>query len=90
MNSRVTLVQEKERPMFSPYIEVTMKDGTTYSGDYPYERMEWNFDRLVERLHDCLPGYPLGTSRFDALVDTVRRMDEFDSVAPLIQATIRM
>lgn len=87
MNSKVKLVQEKDRAMFSPGIVVTMKDGTKYSGEYPYERMEWNYDQLVERLHDCLPGYPLGKAGFDALVETVRGADALASVDPLLQVT---
>jgi len=88
MNQKVTLVQERERAMFSPAISVTMKDGAVHSGDYPYERMEWNFDQLVERLQDCLPGYPPGRSGFDALVGTVRGTDAFASVDPIVQVTM--
>ncbi len=88
MKNHVTLVQEKDRAMFSPGIVVTMRDGTTYSGEYPYARMEWNYDQLVERLHDCLPGYPLGTSGFDALVETVRAADSLPTVARVIEATL--
>lgn len=88
MNTRVTLVQEKDRAMFSPGVVVTMKDGATYAGEYPYARMEWNFDRLVERLQECMPGYPLGKSGFDALVETVRGADELPSVDQVIQGTL--
>jgi len=87
MRRKVTLVQEKDRAMFSPSITVTMNDGTTHSGEYPYGRMEWTYDELVTHLQDCLPGYPLGRSGFDGLVETVRGADEFLSVAPLLTAT---
>ncbi len=86
MNSRVRLVQEKDRAMFSPAITVTMKNGTTYTGEYPYSRMEWNFDQLAARLQDCLPGYPPGKPGFDALVAAVRGADGLASVAPLFLA----
>ena len=87
MNSRVRLVQEKDRAMFSPRIVVKMKDGTTYAGEYPYERMAWNFDQLVGRLQDCLPGYALGKSGFDALVETMRGADRLTSVDRILQVT---
>jgi 2-methylcitrate dehydratase PrpD len=87
MNSRVKLVQEKDRAMFSPEITVKMKNGTTYTDQYPYERMAWNFDQLVARLQDCLPGYALGKSRFDALVETIRRADRLTSMEPIFQVT---
>ena len=87
MNSRVRLVQEKDRAMFSPHIVVKMKNGVTYSGEYPYERMAWNFDQLVGRLEECLPGYSLGKSGFDALVETVRGADRLTSMEPIFQVT---
>jgi 2-methylcitrate dehydratase PrpD len=87
MHSRVRLVQEKDRAMFSPRIVVKMKDGATYAGEYPYERMAWNFDQLVGRLQDCLPGYSLGKSGFDALVETMRGAERLTSVDPILQVT---
>ena len=88
MKNHVTLVQEKDRAMFSPGIVVTMKDGTTYSGEYPYARMEWNYDQLVARLQECLPGYALGKAGHDALVATVRGADGLPSVERLINVTM--
>ena len=88
MKDRVTLVQEQDRAMFSPGIVVTMKDGTTYSGEYPYARMEWNYDQLVARLQECLPGFALGKAGHDALVATVRGADGLPSVERLINVTM--
>jgi hypothetical protein len=87
MNSRVRLVQEKDRAMFSPQIVVRMKDGATHSGEYPYERMAWNFDQLVGRLEACLPGYPPGKSGFDALVATIGGADRLTSMEPIFRVT---
>ena len=87
MNGHVTLVQEKDRPMFSPGVVVTMKNGATYTGEYPYTRLEWNFEQLVTRLQDCVPGYSLGKAGFDALVETVRGADRLTSVDGIFQVT---
>jgi hypothetical protein len=48
--------------------------------------MEWNFDQLVERLQDCLPGYPGGKAAHDRLVGAVRGMDGLTSVRPIVEA----
>jgi hypothetical protein len=84
---RVTLVQEHDRPMFSPAIRVTTTDGNTYDGEYPYARMEWNFAQLVERHQDCLPGFPPGKAGHDALVSVVRNVDGLPSIDQLFSAT---
>ena len=85
MNAHVTLVQEKDRALFSPGAVITMKDGTVYTGEYPYERLVWTFDQLAVRLQDCLPGYFLGKAVFDASVETIRGADRLTSVDPIFQ-----
>lgn len=87
MHAHVKLVPEKERAMFSPGIVVTMKDGRTFSGEYPYKRMQWNFDQLALRLEDCLPGYRPGRSGFDALVELTRDVDRLASVDKIFELT---
>jgi 2-methylcitrate dehydratase PrpD len=87
MDQHITLVPEKDRPMFSPAIVVTMKDGTRHAGEYPYGRMEWDFNQLVENLQACLPGYPGGKPAFDKLVELSRSLDTLTSAQQIIAAT---
>lgn len=87
MRDHVTLVQEQERAMFSPGIVVKMKNGATYSGEYPYTRLEWSFEQLVTRLQDCVPGYASGKAGFDALVETLRGADRLASVDEIFQVS---
>jgi 2-methylcitrate dehydratase PrpD len=84
---RVTLVQERDRAMFSPAIRVTTTDGNVYDGEYPYARMEWNFAQLVERLQDCIPGYPLAKAGHDRLVSSVQQLEDLPTIDPLFAAT---
>lgn len=74
--SRVELVPEPLRPMFSPSISIEMQDGTVFQGDYPYERMVWDFDQLVVRLQDCLSGIHGGSTAFQELVSAVRAIEQ--------------
>jgi 2-methylcitrate dehydratase PrpD len=87
MNQRVKLVQEKQRAMFSPAITVTMKDGRSFRGEYPYARLEWDFAQLASRLQECLPGYALGKQGFDALVQLVQGLDRLPAMAAIFDAT---
>ena len=89
MKTHVDLVQEKDRGMFSPGAVITMKDGRKFTGEYPYKRMEWNFDQLVVQLQRCLPGFPRGKAGLDGLVEACRGADRLDSMQGLYQATRR-
>jgi 2-methylcitrate dehydratase PrpD len=82
---RVKLVPQKERPMFSPAITVILKNGTRLEGDYPYDRMSWNFNQLVSQLQACLPGFPSGKAGFDALVNVVRQVDSLPSMQAIFE-----
>jgi 2-methylcitrate dehydratase PrpD len=88
MNHHVNLVPEKGRAMFSPGAVITLKDGRRFEGEYPYERMEWNFDQLAAQLQRCLPGFPGGKPALDGLVAAVRATEQHGSVERLVHATI--
>ena len=90
MMKHVDLVQEKDRGMFSPGAIITLKDGRKLEGEYPYKRMEWNFDELVVQLQRCLPGYPRGKVGLDPLVNACRSADGLASVQPLFDAMRRV
>lgn len=75
-------------PLFSPAIDVRMKSGMLFSQQVVYESMLLNYDQLVQRLQDCVPGLPGGQAHLDQLVATIRRSDEFSSVQPLFDAFV--
>ena len=78
---RVTPIWGKE--MFGPSVIIRMKDGRAFFGDYPYRRLAWDFDQLVTRLQDCVPGYPGGQAAFDRLVEAVRSTEQLSSLDAL-------
>ena len=80
MAAHVRLIPVWGQAMFSPTVLIRARNGALYSGTYPYARMEWDFAQLVERLQECLPGYPGGKSAFDRLVDATRSADEWPSM----------
>ena len=83
MHEHVKIIGREDWPMFSPSITVLMKDGTTYSGHYPYARMQWNFNGVVEHLEDLKEKWPLGPAGLQALIDACRTADTLSSVEPL-------
>ena len=90
MRSKVHLVPERDRAMFSPGITVTMADGRSLHGEYPYHpRLEWTFDQLAKRLEDCLPGFALGAAGLARLIEVTRGLEGLADVQPLYRATAR-
>ncbi|MSQ30650.1 MAG: hypothetical protein EXR64_01280 [Dehalococcoidia bacterium] len=87
MMHHVRLVGVHDQPMFSPEITIRMQDGTTYTGAYPYQRMEWNFDQIVERLQECVPGIPGGQGQLDALVELMRTAETLPSTVRMLELT---
>ena len=83
MQDRVKITGVWNQPMFSPRAIVTMKNGTAYSGTYPYERMCWNLEGLIEHLHDLEAKFPLGKAGLDAIIDACRKAETLSGVADL-------
>ena len=86
MKEHVKLIPQWGQAMFSPWVSIRMKDGTVHSARYPYQRMEWNFDQLVARLDDCMPGYPGGKTAHAKVVEVSRTFDGLASMAPVYAA----
>lgn len=81
---RVQLVPEELRPMFSPTIEIQMRNGRRISGHYPYERMVWGFEKLALQLQACQDQVPGGANRWQKLVGQVAQIDQFQAMEPLL------
>jgi hypothetical protein len=86
MASKVRLIGVWNQPMFSPSIQVHMTNKTVYSGKYPYARMSWNYDELVERLVECATNLPGGQARLDSLIELTRTAEDLESVEPIYAA----
>ncbi len=79
--TQVELVPEPLRPMFSPAVTITTTNNTVIRAEYPYERMVWNFNQLVDRLKPCLPSVPGGEPGFTELVSFVRGAGDAQPIA---------
>ncbi len=88
MNTKVKLNPTAGHPMFSPSITVKMKDGRTFDGHYPYERMgDWDFNRVVQELQKAVPGFPLGQAGMDAIVEVLRSAETLPSLDRIFEVT---
>ncbi|NYT22564.1 MmgE/PrpD family protein [Alcaligenaceae bacterium] len=81
MGRHVKLLPSEQYPMFSPTIDIRMKDGREYSQHYPYARMEWDFEQLSGRLHESLSAPDLAP-----LIQVARDLDQLDSMEPVFSS----
>lgn len=89
MHDKVRLVGVYDQPMFSPQITVRLRDGSIMTEHYPYQRMAWRFDELVENLRRCTSRLPGGAERLAELATFARRLDELDDLRPLFALMTR-
>lgn len=84
--TRVKLVPQPLRPMFSPGVSIRMRDGTIHEGSHPYDRMLWNFEQLARRLQDVADSLPGGRTGFVAIVEIARSADELPDMRAVFTA----
>jgi 2-methylcitrate dehydratase PrpD len=82
--TQVRLVPEELRPMFSPAIGITLKNGLAYEDQYPYERMSWNLTQLRERLEGCQASIAGGARRLDAVAELVACTPDLPTMQALL------
>ena len=83
LKTKVQVIGMYDKPMFSPTVTIHMKDGRAFEQFYPYARMLWNLDQLVERLQDLKAKWPLGGDGLEALIQQCRKAEEIPSIATL-------
>jgi hypothetical protein len=86
---QVRVIGSKERGFFSPKITVLMNDGSSYVDEYTGDEFKWDFEEDARRLQGSIPGLPISPERYEEFVDTVRRLDELNSVQQILQLSIR-
>ena len=87
--SRIIVSMPNDMMVMATAINAQLKDGRAYTGSYPYERLLWNYDGLVERLRASGPKYPInGVAGLAAMIDLCRTTNQMATIDPLIKATI--
>jgi 2-methylcitrate dehydratase PrpD len=86
---RVTLIPMVRRTLFGPRITVFTKDGRSYTREGTGREFIWDFEQQARRIQPITPGLAISEAQFAELVDTCRRLDQFDAVGrKLIALTI--
>jgi 2-methylcitrate dehydratase PrpD len=86
---RVTLIPMVRRTLFGPRITVFTKDGRCLTREGSGREFIWDFEEHVRRMDGVRSGLAISPSRYDALVETCRRLDGLEgAAAKLISLTV--
>ena len=86
---RVTLIPSVRRTLFGPRITVFTKDGRSYTREGTGREFIWDFEEQARRIQPISSGLAISEAQFAELVDTCRKLDQFDTAGQkLIALTI--
>ena len=88
LQRRVDVVGVVGRGCFAPRMTVTFRDGRRVAGEYHGRELMWDFARDARELRRFVPGLPIAPARYDALVDTIGRLDTAATVDEVLGLTL--
>jgi hypothetical protein len=86
---KVEVAGHKERPAFSPRITIEVRGGTTYEGEYQGNELKWDLATEVQRISRLFPDMSWPTERLNALVTTVRGLEEQPDLSEMVGLCVR-
>ena len=86
---KVEVAGHKERPAFAPRITIEVKGGTTYEGEYNGNELKWDLATEVQRISRLFPDMSWPTERLNALVTTVRGLEEQPDLSEMVGLCVR-
>ena len=86
---KVEVVGHKGRPAFAPRITIEVRGGTTYEGEYNGNELKWDLATEVQRISRLFPDMSWPTERLNALVTTVRGLEEQPDLSEMVGLCVR-
>jgi len=65
-----------------------LRDGRRLTGEYHGRELMWDFARDAHELRRFVPGLPIATARYDALVHAIAGLDGAASVDEILGLTL--
>ncbi len=86
---KVEVVGHKDRPPFAPRITVSMRDGTTYQGEFRGDELEWDMATETRRISELFGGLAWPRDRLEGIVQAVAHLEEDASMTALINLCVK-
>jgi len=85
---RVTLIPSHRMGLFAPRITIYTKDGKSYTRQATGREFIWDFDEEARRIRGVVPGLPIPSAQFEALIETCRDLDRRPRADALVPLTL--
>lgn len=85
---RVTLIPSHQMTLFGPRITIFTRDGKSYTRQSTGREFMWGFDEEARRIRDVIPGLPIPSEQFEAIIATCRDLDQQERADRLIELTL--
>jgi 2-methylcitrate dehydratase PrpD len=87
--SRVTIIPSHKMTLFGPRITIFTKDGKSYTKQSTGREFIWNYDGLVKRLREVIPGLPIAAAQYENMIATCGGLDKEARADALVRLTVK-
>jgi 2-methylcitrate dehydratase PrpD len=86
---RVTIIPSHQMTLFGPRITIFTKDGKSYTRQSTGREFIWDYEGLVGRLREVIPGLPIPAAQYESIVETCRALEKSERADALVKLTLR-
>ena len=86
--NRVTIIPSHKMTLFGPRITIHTKDGKSYTKQSSGREFIWDFNELVRRLQEVVPGLPIPAAQFESIIAACRELEKKDRADTLVKLTV--
>jgi len=86
---RVTIIPSHRMTLFGPRITVFTKDGKSHTRQSTGREFIFDYDGLVNRLRDVVPGLPIPAAQYEKMIAACRDLDQQARADALVTLTLK-
>jgi hypothetical protein len=86
---RVTIVPSHEMTLFGPRFTIYTKGGKSYTEQSTGREFIWDYEELVRRIQDIVPGLPIPAAQYGQLVSTCGSLEKEPRADKLVRLTLK-
>lgn len=86
---RVKIIPSHQMTLFGPRITVFTKDGKSHTRQSTGREFIWDYNGLVSRLREVIPGLPIPAVQYEKMISTCGALDQEARADSLVKLTLK-